>query len=1342
MPLGTLDVMQIFGRAGRPQYDKSGEAVIITTQDMLNHYLRLLTSELPIESQFSTRIEDHLNAEIVMGNVTNVNEGINWLSYTYLYIRMLKNPLLYGMTWDEKEEDPLLVRKRRALIVNAARALDEAQMIRFDEASGNFGTTTVGRVASHYYIRHESMRMFNEQIVPGISEEDLLALVCKSDEFEGLRFRTEELDELEFLADNFGYFGAGGSLEEASTRTRILFQAYLARAPLRCFTLIMDSAYIAQNITRIFRGLFDLAVGRGVCSLVTPFLNFAKMAEQQMFYWETPLAQFSRSTINSNNNNRSSNSNNNNRGLSARVLEMVERHQDPPLTVDRILDMEPRELGALLGVPDAGRDVLRTAQMLPLLDVSATVQPITRTVLRVELMVTPRFRWEMRVHGGADLWWLFVEDGENERIYHKERFVLTKKMYDEKRPVPLTFNIPISDPLPPQYYIHAVSDRWLGAETMTPLSFKHLILPMAYPAHTSLLNLRPLPLSALKNPAAEKLYSFKFFNPVQTQIFHTCYYTDYNVLLGAPTGSGKTVAAELAMLKVFRDTPGRKIVYIAPLKALVRERIADWGRRFGRMLGKRVVELTGDFTPNVAALRAADIVLTTPEKWDGVSRSWKTRAYVKLVALVVIDEIHMLGEERGPVLEVIVSRMRYIASQTAMPVRLMGLSTAVANAQDLVDWLGVPPQGVFNFNPSVRPVRIEGHIEGYPGKHYCPRMATMNKPAYAAIKTFSEGKPTLVFVASRRQTRLTALGLASCGDLDSPRPAWLKMSQQELADTVLPRITDSNVAQLLAFGIGIHHAGLCDEDRAVVEELFRANKIQILVSTSTLAWGVNLPAHLVVIKGTEYYDAKTCKYVDFPVTDVLQMMGRAGRPQFDTKGVAVILVEESKKDFYRKFLYEPFPVESRLPPVLHDHLNAEICAGTIASKQDAIEYLTWTYYFRRLTRNPAYYGVPANDASHISNTLSALIDATCTDLERAHCIRTVAGGSKSGSDGGDGTPRLEATPLGKIASFYYLHFTTIALFCARLRPNTDVLGVLDLLCDSAEYNQLPVRHCEDANNAALAAEVPYHLSDRPMDDPHTKAHLLCQAHLSRVPLPSSDYVTDTKSVLDQAIRILQAIVDVSAEQAWLRPALSAMHLVEMLVQACWLDEDPLLTLPGVTYANIAAFKRALAVDFLPQLLYDTPDALLRTALPTADPASWADARKVDRLIKVKNHIPRITVALAPERNAVTGKVRVRVEITHAGGAALGPTTFAYAPQYPKLKQDGWWAVVGSHEEEEEEEKGTCRELCALRRVSLNARVTVFDLTFEAQSGPNTKKYALYLMSDTYLGINQQHVFEV
>ena len=120
------------------------------------------------------------------------------------------------------------------------------------------------------------------------------------------------------------------------------------------------------------------------------------------------------------------------------------------------------------------------------------------------------------------------------------------------------------------------------------------------------------------------------------------------------------------------------------------------------------------------------------------------------VALVVIDEIHLLGAERGPVIEVIVSRMRYISEQTGNNVRFVGLSTALANAKDVADWMEIHKLGLYNFKPSVRPVPIKVFFEGFSEKHYCPRMTTMNRPAYKAIMTHSRENPVLIFVSSRR----------------------------------------------------------------------------------------------------------------------------------------------------------------------------------------------------------------------------------------------------------------------------------------------------------------------------------------------------------------------------------------------------------------------------------------------------------------------------------------------------------------------------------------------------------------------------------------------------------------
>ena len=121
--LGVLDVQQMFGRAGRPQFDTLGEATIVTTHDKLAYYLSMLTSQVPIESQFNQSMPDNLNAEVVLGTVSTVGEAVVWLSYSYLHVRMQRNPLAYGMTHDSIMDDPTLHGKRRELIVRAAQVL-------------------------------------------------------------------------------------------------------------------------------------------------------------------------------------------------------------------------------------------------------------------------------------------------------------------------------------------------------------------------------------------------------------------------------------------------------------------------------------------------------------------------------------------------------------------------------------------------------------------------------------------------------------------------------------------------------------------------------------------------------------------------------------------------------------------------------------------------------------------------------------------------------------------------------------------------------------------------------------------------------------------------------------------------------------------------------------------------------------------------------------------------------------------------------------------------------------------------------------------------------------------
>lgn len=323
--------------------------------------------------------------------------------------------------------------------------------------------------------------------------------------------------------------------------------------------------------------------------------------------------------------------------------------------------------------------------------------------------------------------------------------------------------------------------------------------------------------------------------------------------------------------------------------------------------------------------------------------------------------------------------------------------------------------------------------------------------------------------------------------------------------------------------------------------------------------GVNLPCHLVIVKGTEFFDGKTKGYVDFPVTDILQMMGRAGRPQFDKTAVACIFVHEPKKNFYRKFLHEPFPVESSLHLQLHEHFNAEIANGSIHNLPDAIEYLTWTYFFRRLLMNPTYYQLEDTSPQAVQDYLSHMVGGVLKDLAQHGCIEEIAADASNSSAV---QASYRGTPLGIICSFYYLHYRTpkklqqsfdhLMVYLRSVKTEDVPLDILmKIMCDAAEFSELPVRHNEEHLNAELAEQLGFDAQSSllgSMESAHTKAFLLLHAYLRRAKLPIADYINDTKSVLDQVPRVLNAMIDIAAEEGYLSIVFALTKLSQLIKQ--------------------------------------------------------------------------------------------------------------------------------------------------------------------------------------------------
>lgn len=376
--LSALDVLQMLGRAGRPQYDTKGEGILITNHSELQYYLSLLNQQLPIESQFVSKMPDMLNAEIVLGTVQNIKDAVNWLGYTYLYIRMLRNPTIYGISYDKLKDDKFLELHRADLIHTAALHLDRSGLIKYDRKYGHFQVTELGRIASHYYCTYDTMTTYNQLLKPTLSEIELFRVFSLSTEFKNITVREEEKLELQKLMERVP-IPIKESMEEPSAKTNVLLQAYISQLKLEGFALMSDMVFITQSASRLLRAIYEIVLHRGWAQLADKTLSLCKMIDKRMWQSMTPLRQFKK--------------------MPDEIAKKLEKKNFP---WERLYDLEPNEIGELIRAPKLGKTLHKFIHQFPKLELSTHIQPITRSTLRVELKITPDFQWEEKVHGQSE----------------------------------------------------------------------------------------------------------------------------------------------------------------------------------------------------------------------------------------------------------------------------------------------------------------------------------------------------------------------------------------------------------------------------------------------------------------------------------------------------------------------------------------------------------------------------------------------------------------------------------------------------------------------------------------------------------------------------------------------------------------------------------------------------------------------------------------------------------------------------------------------------------------------------------------------------------------------------
>lgn len=1301
--LSPQDVLQMLGRAGRPQFDTYGEGIIITTQNEMTYYLSLLNQQLPIESQLVSKLVDNLNAEIVLGNIRNRDEGVEWLGYTYLFVRMLRSPGLYQVG-AEYEDDEALEQKRVDLIHSAATVLRKSNLVKYDEKTGKLQATELGRIASHYYITHGSMDTYNTLIQPNITTIELFRGFALSAEFKYIPVRQEEKLELAKLLGQVP-IPVKESVEEPHAKINVLLQAYISRLRLEGLALMADMVYVTQSAGRILRAIFEIALKKGWASVAKTALDLCKMAEKRMWPTMTPLRQFPT--------------------CPREIVGKAERI-DVPWT--SYFDLDPPRMGELLGMPKAGKTVCSLVSKFPRVEVQEHVQPLTRSMLRVELTISPKFEWDDDLHGIAESFWIIVEDCDGEDILFHDQFILRKDYAQSETNEHLVeFTVPMTEPMPPNYFISVISDRWMHSETRIAVSFQKLILPEKFPPHTELLDLQPLPVSALKAKDYAALYpKWEHFNKIQTQCFNSLYATDQNVLVAAPTGSGKTVCAEFALMRLWSKPEHGRAVYIAPFQELVDVRFQDWEKRLsGLRGGKDVVKLTGETATDLKLLEKGDLILATPTQWDVLSRQWKRRKNVQTVELFIADELHMLSGPLGFIYELIVSRMHYIRSSTELPIRMVGLSVSLSNARDIGEWLDCKKHDVYNFSPHVRAVPLELHLQSFTIPHFPSLMLAMAKPTYATITQMSADRPAIVFAPTRKQTRATARDLLTACLADDDEDRFLHVDVEQIRP-LLDKTQEDALRESLSHGVGYYHEALSQTDRRIVKHLFDKGAIQVLIASRDVCWELESTAHLVVVMGTQYFEGREHRYVDYPISDVLQMFGKALRPGKDGRGRGVLMLPAVKRDFYKKFLNEAIPVESVLAEqsqnhaYLHDAFVTEISTKMIESGDDALSWLTFTYFYRRLLANPSFYGLTNVSEEGLGKYLSDLVEETLTELSQSKIV-------EFDEDDGSVAPQNAAM----IAAYYNISYITMQTLLLSLKARTKLKGILEIITSAAEFESIQIRRHEGGILRRIYDRVPVKMAEASFDSPHFKAFVLLQAHFSRMQLPI-DLAKDQEVILSKVLGLLSATVDILSSDGHLN-AMNAMEMSQMVVQAMWDRDSPLKQIPHFGHEVVK-----VANEFGIKDVFDFMEAMNPEENPQYETLVKRLALSQNQLAQAANFTnskyPDISMEFEVEdkENLHAGEPSyLKIKIEREVEEDEEVDTTVHAPFFPVKKSENWWLVVGSE---------ATKTLLAIKRVTIGRSLDV-RLEFTVPT-PGKHDLKLFLMSDSYVGVDQEPGFSV
>ncbi len=438
-----------------------------------------------------------------------------------------------------------------------------------------------------------------------------------------------------------------------------------------------------------------------------------------------------------------------------------------------------------------------------------------------------------------------------------------------------------------------------------------------------------------------QLNSFKQFNTVQQQALNAKLF-EKSLIVSSPTSSGKTIIAELAALNSIINKK-KKVIYTCPLRALASEHFKDLKQKYSKSLKIKMALSTGDFDSSSKYLKNYDLIFATNEKIDSLIRH--NAEWLKDVGLLIVDEIHTLDSNRGPTLEMVITKLKALNPE----LKIIGLSATIPNSMEIAEWLDAElvqsdfrpvelKEGVF-LNNKIFFLNEDEKLED-----------EKNATVSIVLDTIKKQKQALVFANTRRNAENFAKTLsASVYSLLTPKDKKMLERESVQIKNALESPTEQckKLSSYCENGVAFHHAGLVSKQRNLIEESFRQNKIKVICSTPTLAAGINIPAFRVIIPSLYRYSQYGMQRIK--VSEYKQIAGRAGRPKYDSSGESILIAKhESEKDLLVEnfILGTPEEVESQLSneSVLRTHLLALISSEFVFDSVSLKDFFSKTFY--------------------------------------------------------------------------------------------------------------------------------------------------------------------------------------------------------------------------------------------------------------------------------------------------------------------------------------------------------------------------------------------------------------